>query len=43
MFFRCIAFFIFGFLIVSCGESSEKQNENKIKTDTLSVIKTDTV
>ena len=43
MFFRCIAFFIFGFLIVSCGESSGKQNENKIKTDTLSVIKTDTV
>ena len=43
MFFRYIVFFIFGFLIVSCGESSGKQNENKIKTDTLSVIKTDTV
>ena len=43
MFVRFIVFLILWFFITACSESPGKQNENKIKTDTLSVIKTDTV
>jgi hypothetical protein len=42
MFVRFIVFLILWFFITACSESQGKQNENKIKTDTLSVIKTDT-
>lgn len=43
MLIRFIIFFFLGFLIISCNDNSGEKIENEIKTDSLSVKKTDTI